>query len=214
MGYPPPVRRRRRWVAPLLACTGAFLGVVVVAALLSPRDPTASPPTTTPATVTLPPTTTARPTTTDPDSGPGSRADQPAPVGTAVDPAKGWTVKVTKVDADADAEMAKAAWWLRPGSGKRYVLVTLAVTHQGDQKGTLFAEMKFAMRLPDGNVVRPTINPMRDHLEIGQQLPPKGSKTGTLAFEVPKGDAAGAVLQAEPMFTLDGEKDQRFLALS
>ena len=212
MGYPPPVRPGRRWLAPLLACAGAFLGVVVVAALLSPKDPAPSPPSST-ATVTLRPTTTVRPTTTRPDSGPGSSADQPAPVGTAVEPAKGWTVTVTKVDADANAKMAKAAWYLRPGSGKRYVLVTLEVTHQGEQKGTLFAEMKFAMRLPDGATVGPMFNPMRDHLEIGQQLPPQGTKTGTLAFELPKGDVAQAVLLAEPMFTLDGEKDQRFLAL-
>jgi hypothetical protein len=211
-GYPPP-RPPRRWLAWAGAAGILGLAVIVVAALFNPKTPTASGPTTAAtarASITPAPTTS----TTIDAKGPGASADAPAARGTAVKPAKGWTVAVTDVDLDATSEMAKAAWYARPAPGKQYVLVTVTATHDGAQQATFFGEVKLSLHTAKGGSHGPNlINPARNRLEIGVQVPPQGSKSGTVLFELPKADVAGAVLVAEPMFTRDQAEDQRYLAL-
>jgi hypothetical protein len=211
---PPPwplVARRRRhgWLVGLLSCGGLLAGGVVALALLQPRIPAALRPPTTSATVA---STTTIPPTTAPAI--GASRDRPAPVGTEVVPAKGWTARVTGADLDADAEVAKAAWgFLRPERGKRFVLVTLDVGHQAANSSVLISEVKLALVAPSGATYSPTLNPTRDRFDIGEQWPPQGHKSGTVAFQVPRNEIAGSVLRVEPMFTIDGPRDQRFLAL-
>jgi hypothetical protein len=193
----------------LLACGGLLAGGLVAAALFEPRLPTALRPSTTPAAPapTTVPTTEPRPA--------GASRDQPAPIGTDVVPAKGWTVRVTKADLDADAEMRRAQWWMRPGQGERYVLLTLDVGHQAEQKAVPSFEMKFAMVTAKGTEHWPMVyNPTPGSFAIGQEWPPQGSRSGTVAFELPRAEIPGAVLRIEPTVTLDQAKDRRYLALS
>jgi hypothetical protein len=201
---PPPRRRGGGLVTALLVGGGLLLGIVVVAALLAPKDTlTSGPPTTAPA-------VTARPTST---TTPGLSVDQAAPLGTELSPAKGWAAKVTAVELDADATMAANSFLSRPGRGQQFVLVTVQVTNQGAKPASV-TEMKASLLTPDGVAHGVAWNPTPDRLDTFAQLQPGATVSGNLAFEVPKAQAAGAVLLAEPLFTLDQRKDQRFFALS
>jgi hypothetical protein len=210
--WPPPrARPRRGWLPGLVACGGLLAGVIVVAALLEPHLPTAERGATTLAVPTVP--TTIVPTS-EPVP-PGGSLEQAVAPGTDVSPAKGWTVHVAKVDADATSEVGKAAWWMRPGRGKQYVLVTLDVSHQGERSSALFGEVKMNLVTPSGATIGPAlVNPVKGRLDLAVQLPPKGKKSGNLLFEVPTADVRGAVLRLEPMFSLDSQQDQRYLALT
>jgi hypothetical protein len=207
---PAPPRRRRGLVAGVVLCAGLVLIVVLLAQLLLPKDRRgAGPSTTRVATAPVETTVTAPPTTVVA----GASPDDPAPLGTEVEAAKGWRVRVTKVDLDANAEMARASWLARPGRGRQYVIVSVVVTHDAAKPAVLSLEAKAAMVGPSGASSSPSLIQPPGNLSPFAEVPAKGTVQGSLAFEVAKADVPGLMLKVEPTFTLDGAKDQRYLAL-
>jgi hypothetical protein len=205
-------KRRSPFLATVLAGGGLMLVIAIVAALLWPRpDAGTGGPSSTSASADAVVDTTPAPL---PLAEAGTSANAPAPVGTDVAPAKGWTVKVTAADLDADATMARASIFSKPGPGKQFVMVSLTTGHSGARAATLLAEMKLSLRTTDGTTHGASWwHPTPDRLNALAQVPPGGSISGNLAFEVPEAGVNGAVLLAEPLFTLNQAKDQRFLAL-
>ena len=198
----------------VLVCSSVFAGVVVVGALLiwfnrdrAPTSSNGSPV----ADALIAPTTTTVPTTV-PGPPPGTSADSPAPVGSDVSPAQGWTVRVTGVELNGNATMAAANILARPSRGKQYVIVAVDVNRTGPRAATL-GEMKASLRTSDGEMHSPTWLPPPNRLDPFAQVQPGGSDSGNIVFEVPSSAVQGAVLVAEPLVTLSPAKDRRYLAL-
>jgi hypothetical protein len=191
----------------VVAVAGVAAGAIVVGALAITRDgerrASATSVPTEVTTPTAPPTTVAS----------GLSIDQPAPLGAALSPAKNWTVKVTGVDLDGDATMARQGMFFRPGPGKQYVLVSLSATNEGTKPANL-GEVKAELVTPDGAAHGSSWwLPTPRKLDPFTQVQPGGTTSGSLAFEVPKADVSRVVLMVEPMFSLTPGKDQRFLAV-
>jgi hypothetical protein len=211
--YPPsspsPFGKRRSRLVPTLAAGGAIVVIaVIISALLRQSGDTGAG-----GTPSTRASVNAVVSTTTPAPPPGTSSDQPAPMGTPVSPAKGWTITVTGAELDADARMAASSFLSRPGAGKQFVLVSVAGTYQGDQPATPIGALKVSLLTPQGTAYGWALNPTPDRLDAFAQVPPGGSVTGSIAFEIPKADVARVALLAEPLFSLDAKKDQRYLAI-
>lgn len=163
------------------------------------------------------PTTKPAPSAQSPTTvaGPGSSKDAPAPVGTAVSPAKDWEVSVVSSVADANAIAASMNTFNRPKAGNQFMQVTVKVKNNSAKPDSVGGNVEIKLLPTNGVAIRdgfvagdPT------NLSPATQLQPGAEATGTLWFEVPAALVPGSVLLAEPTFTLDPGKDQRFLALS
>lgn len=149
------------------------------------------------------------------DAGPGATKDAPAPVGTDVTPAKGWTIKVTAPATDATDAIVKANQFNKPQiPGVRLISVPVSITNGSDRPGAAFTQIKVGALPPSGVKVEqkfavagyPT-------LDILSQLQPGATLAGNMVFELDPATLATTVLLAEPQITLDVNDDQRFLAL-
>jgi hypothetical protein len=204
---PPAAGPRRGWALPaLVAGIGGVIVVVLAVALIAPRTtPTDAGPSTVVSADATPETTMALTA--------GRSRETPAPVGTESSPAKGWTLKVTGAETDADAIMKKASVFSKPGRGKQFVLVSFTAANQGTKPASLL-EVKLSMLTADGSAHGSSWNATPDRLDTLTQVQPGGTVSGKLAYELPKASIASAVVLAEPVFTVDHNEDQRFFAIS
>lgn len=210
--WPPPApRRTRRWPAVAALVVTVAATTLLVAALLSDRRPGGDAATATD--VTAPAPTTTAPPDTVPEPAAGTSPERPAPLGTPLSPAKGWTMRLTHVDLDADEEMAAGSFLARPGSGKQFVLVTMELTYQGTQPAVPLSQVKVTLVAPGGAAHGYSLSPTPDRIDALSEVPPGGSLHGNVAFEVPRAEVSRLVLRAEPLFTLTRNADQRYFAL-
>lgn len=140
----------------------------------------------------------------------------PAPIGTEVSPALGWGVKVESANLDATAEILAQSKYNTPSTGKQYLTVTLTISNHSDKPEMAGANIQLSLLNLNGVAIDRSYSCMMnatDELDTSAQYQPGAVVTGRLCFEVTAEQALNAVLLAEPTFTLDKAKDQRFLAL-
>jgi hypothetical protein len=146
--------------------------------------------------------------------GPGSSAADPAPLGTEVTPAKGWPVKVNSANLDADADVAKAARYMTPSPGNKYVAVDITTTNGTGRPAAIGTGVTLKLLGSSGVAHdRAYLTQYPKELDTMAQLQPGVTVSGMLVFEVPADEIPSLVLLAEPLLTLDENEDQRFLAL-
>lgn len=161
------------------------------------------------------PNVSAQDTTAAPavPAGPGSSADDPAPVGASVEPAKGWTVTVTQANLQGDAAMAAVNQFNKPQPGQRYVLVNVGIRNNSGKPAAPNSALKVSA-LAAGAAVSTDYTPApAPKLDLNAQLQPGVTAQGWVPFQVSVA-ADKVVLLAEPLFTMDQNEDQRFLALT
>ncbi len=155
-------------------------------------------------------TTTTRPGQIGVGGGAGRSADEAFPIGTSFEVAKGWKVTVVSAEINANATMAAESSIFTPDSGKQYVIVRLKIENVGKDPDTVFTNVDLNLLSKTGATINTTFASLPDRLDITTQLQPGGTVTGSMVYEVPKTDLDTLVLLAEPAFTIDELKDQRF----
>jgi hypothetical protein len=141
----------------------------------------------------------------------------PIPVGTAVEVAKGWTVKVNLANLDADALLAQSNQFNKPQPGEKFVLVNVTITNGGDKPEAAFTSLKLSYLPPSGIAVSGLSSCLvsaPDKIDSMAQMHPGAVATGNLCFSVKIADIPNGLLLGEPQFTLDTNKDQQFFALA
>jgi hypothetical protein len=202
----PPAKKKHRWpwvllVAALVACPFFGAMAMLVSLVDGPVD------TTTTVAAAAGETATEAPAV-------GVALTAPAPLGTAVTPAKGVTVKVVAADLNANAVMATDPYTGRPAAGMQWVTVTLEATNSTGTPSSIGQHLKLQLIGTDGVAVEQSYYPVPyGELKVSAQLQPGTTITGKLAYQVPVTQLAAVVLLAEPQFTLDENTDQRFLAI-
>jgi hypothetical protein len=158
-------------------------------------------------------------TTTEAPAGPGVSAKDPAPIGTTLEVAKGWTVTVQSAERNGNATMATGDKYgiSKPSAGEQFVLAKVSLTNGSDRPGSWDSNVKLSLLPPSGVAVSGSGSSgcyqAPERLESMAQLQPGATLVGNVCFEVPAADAAAAVLLAEPTFTMDEAEDQRFFSL-
>lgn len=209
---PPAAKKSRGLLYGLLGCGAIFLLVVIAGAVGGGDGKKAgSVAADTPTTTGAPgaPTTEAPPTT----QAVGSKAN-PAPIGTAISPAKDWTVTVNSVELNATDRLFAGNQFNKPDPGTQFVAMVVTVTNGSSKPNSLSSNVKLGL-LGSAGIKIDSSFAVNDHPELKPyaQLQPGASVTGELVFEVPEGDIANTVLMAEPTMTLDVVEDQKFLAI-
>lgn len=212
---PPAKKGTSKALIALLSCVGlfiAFIVVVAVVAAIAPKDSTTT--AGTPASTAAGDPSAAAPSTVAPANEPGATLADPAPIGTEVNPAKGWPLKVNSAVLNADADFAKANQYNRPEAGKQFVVVNLTTTNGTGKPAMLMTAVKLSLIGPSGIAIDRTFYPTPpNELKPDAQMQPGATATGNIVFQVPKSDVGQVALLAEPQFTLDENEDQRFLAI-
>ena len=156
-------------------------------------------------------------TSTSTGSGGGGKATkaEPAPLGTEIMAAKDWFVTVTAAELDADATMLALNSFNKPSPGEQYVLVTVKVANKGDVPADILSNIKLSLITGGGQPVTTLscVAQVPDRLAMSTVLKPGETATGRLCFEMKAQETNGALMLAEPLFTLDTVADQRYLAL-
>jgi hypothetical protein len=185
----------------LTAGPWVFIALIFIACGSAPRD------TTSPA-----PAPAATETAVVP-AGPGMSATSPAPIGTSVEPAKGWTVSVVSADTDADAEMSKINPFNTALPGNRLVLVQIAIRNGTNRPAPPMTALKFSL-LANGVAGSYSFHMVpAPRLDLSAQLQPGATTQGWVPFQAPVG-VTDVVLLVEPFMTLDQMDDQRFFAVT
>jgi hypothetical protein len=140
---------------------------------------------------------------------------KPIPLGTTVEVAKGWTVGVVSAELNADATLKAANSFNKPEAGKQFVTVKVTVTNNSDKPAAPGSNVKFSL-LPGSGVAigtEFTCAGLPDKFDSMAQMQPGATLTGNLCFQVKTEDVPTVLLLAEPQFTLDKVKDQKFFAI-
>lgn len=138
----------------------------------------------------------------------------PIPIGTAVEVAADWDLKVNSAELDANATMAAANMFNTPKPGSQYVLVNVSVTNNSDQPEPPFTNLKLSLLPPSGVAIDSAfVAGVPGALDTSAQMQPNATATGSVVFEVPSTDVPGSVLLGQSLFTLDTKKDQKFFAI-
>ncbi len=146
----------------------------------------------------------------------GKSQGNPAPVGGAMQVAKGWDVKVNSATLDANAIAAQANQFNRPDQGNQFVMVNVSVTNKSSDPQSPMMNIKLSLLPPTGVAIASYsafVAQLPDALDLTAQMQPGATATGNVVFEVKSTDVPGSVLLAEPQFTMDTAKDQRFFAI-
>ncbi|MFZ4434525.1 MAG: DUF4352 domain-containing protein [Microthrixaceae bacterium] len=145
---------------------------------------------------------------------PASTQQAPIPLGTAVEVAKGWDVKVDSAQLDANATVAQDNQFIKPDAGKQFVLVNVSITNKSDQPAAVFTNLKLSLLPPNGVALDTSLmGSVPNKIDTTAQLQPGATVTGALVFEVPSDAVNGSVLLGQSVFTLDAKKDQKFFAI-
>jgi hypothetical protein len=145
---------------------------------------------------------------------PASSQAAPIPLGTDVEVAKGWNMKVNSAELDGNATVAAANEFFTPDEGKQYVLVNVTITNNSDQPDEPLFAIDISALPPTGVAVDPAfLVGLTGEIETSAQMQPGASMTGVIPFEIASADVAGTVLLGESTFTLDEAEDQKFFAI-
>lgn len=152
---------------------------------------------------------------TETTEAPASTQENPIPLGTEVEVAAGWNMKVNSAELDANATVAAANQFFTPEPGNQYVLVNVTITNASDQPGEPWTNLKVSL-LPPSGVAQDSeiLVGVPGEIDTMAQMQPGASATGVVPFQVPSAEVDGTVLLGQSLFTLDEAKDQKFFALS
>lgn len=158
--------------------------------------------------------TTAAPGAPTTAPAPASSQSSPIPIGTEIEVAKGWTVKVNSANLNANEEAKKANEFITPSDGKQFVAVNVTIANKSDQPETPLGNVKLSL-LPASGVAIDTafVVEFPNEIDSMAQMQPGASVTGNLVFEVSPADVETAVLLGQSTFTMDAKKDQKFFAI-
>jgi len=96
------------------------------------------------------------------------------------------------------------------------VLVNVTLANKSGKPSPAYVEVDISM-LPPSGVAIDTSGMCSSYAAAGldtmAQMQPGSVQTGDLCFEVKEAEIATSLLLAEPQFTLDDVKDQRFFAI-
>ena len=139
---------------------------------------------------------------------------KPIPMGTEVEVAKGWTVKVNSANLDAGAQAKQGNEFNTPSDGKQYVSVNVTITNKSDQPATPLGNVSLKL-LPQSGVAADSaiVADFPQEIDTMAQMQPGASVTGNLVFELTPADVMTAVMLGQSTFTLDAKKDQKFFAI-
>ncbi len=147
-------------------------------------------------------------------SQPASTQQNPIPLGTDVEVAKGWNLKVNSANLDGNALAAEANMFNTPAPGTQYILVNVTITNNSGEPASPLFEMKLSALPPSGVAADPAfVAELPGQLDTTAQMQPGAAMTGVIPFEVPTAEVIGTVLLGQSQFTLDENKDQKFFAL-
>jgi hypothetical protein len=145
---------------------------------------------------------------------PASTQKNPIPIGTDVEVAKGWNLKVNSAEMNANATVAAGNEFNTPDPGKQYVLVNVTITNHSDQPEAPLVNMKISLLPASGVAVDATfVAGVSGGLDTTAQMQPGASATGTIPFQVPSDQVTGTVLLGQSQFTIDAAKDEKFFAI-
>ncbi len=143
-----------------------------------------------------------------------STQQSPIPLGTDVEVAVGWKLKVNSAELNGNGAVAAANKFNVPGAGKQFVVVNVTITNASDQPGSPMFEMKVSLLPPSGVAIDTDfVANLPDEIDISAQMQPGASVTGSLTFQVPSDQVNGSVLLGQSQFTMDEAKDQKFFAI-
>lgn len=143
-----------------------------------------------------------------------STQESPIPMGTDVEVAAGWNLKVNSAELNANATVAAANQFNTPQAGNQFVIVNVTITNNSDQPGEPWVNLKLSL-LPPSGVAKDTalVAEVPGEIDTMAQMQPGATATGVLIFEVPSAEVPGTVLLGQSQFTLDEAKDQKFFAI-
>jgi hypothetical protein len=145
---------------------------------------------------------------------PTSSQASPIPIGTDVEVAKGWNLKVNSAELNANATVAATNQFTTPDPGKQFVIVNVTITNNSGEPGEPLFEMKVSALPPSGiGVDRAFVSGLPDEINTSAQMQPGASMTGALVFEIPSAEVPGTVLLGQSQFTLSENEDQKFFAI-
>ncbi len=147
---------------------------------------------------------------------PESSAAAPIPLATPTSVASGWELTVNSANLNANATIAAANRMAQPAPGTNFVLVNVTLANKSGKPSPAYVEVDISM-LPPSGVAIDTSGMCSSYAAAGldtmAQMQPGSVQTGDLCFEVKEAEIATSLLLAEPQFTLDDVKDQRFFAI-
>jgi hypothetical protein len=145
---------------------------------------------------------------------PSSTQANPIPLGTDVEVAAGWNLKVNSAELDANATIAAVNQFYTPDPGNQFVLVNVTITNASDQPGEPFINLKVSLLPPSGVASdREFLIGLPNEIDTMAQMQPGASVTGVVPFQVPSAEIGGTVLLGQSVFTLDEAADQKFFAI-
>lgn len=151
--------------------------------------------------------------TTAPEAA-SSTQENPIPLGTDVEVAAGWNLKVNSAELDATATVAAVNQFFTPDPGNQYVLVNVTITNASDQPGEPWVNLKVSLLPPSGvSKDREILIGVPNEIDTMAQMQPGASVTGVVPFQVPSAEVGGTVLLGQSVFTMDEAADQKFLAI-
>lgn len=143
-----------------------------------------------------------------------STQQNPIPLGTEVEVAAGWNLKVNSAELDANATVAAVNQFFTPDPGNQYVIVNVTVTNKSDQPGEPMFNMKLSLLPPSGvGIDEEFVTGVPGELDTSAQMQPGATATGSLVFQVPSAEVGGTVLLGQSQFTMDEAGDQKFFAI-
>jgi len=143
-----------------------------------------------------------------------STQQNPIPLGTDVEVAAGWNLKVNSAELNANATVAAANQFNKPEPGKQFVLVNVTITNRSDQPSAPFTNLKVSLLPPSGVAADSAFAAaIPGEIDTTAQMQPGASITGVIPFQVPTADVTATVLLGQSVFTLDAKKDQKFFAI-
>ena len=143
-----------------------------------------------------------------------STQENPIPLGTDVEVAAGWNLKVNSAELDANATVAAVNQFFAPDPGNQYVLVNVTITNTSDQPGEPWVNLKVSLLPPSGvSKDREILIGLPNEIDTMAQMQPGASVTGVVPFQVPTAEIGGTVLLGQSVFTMDEAADQKFFAI-
>lgn len=148
--------------------------------------------------------------------GPSSTKEAPVPIGTAITVSKGWDMKVNSANLDADAIVSGGNQFLQPDEGKKFVLINVTLTNNSGNPESPLMDVDLSLLPPSGIAVDDMciMGDVPDKLDLSAQMQPGVAATGNVCFEAKADEIADSLLLAEPVFTMDQNKAQKFFAIT
>lgn len=151
---------------------------------------------------------------TDGDAAVGTR-ENPLELGTTIEMGD-WTVTVTDVTLDAtDTVLAENQFNESPVDGRQFVMFNVDATYEGDDSGTAWVDLSWAVVGADGNTFGTSTDDycgvIPDSLQDTGETFPGGEVSGNVCVSVESDQIDGATIRVDDSFSM--EDSRAFFAL-